>query len=201
MRPAMQRPLPFLLALTLALAAASSAPAMADTKEIPGLTERGRSAVDLPPRTSAGVWDGTWSYMYRDGRYAVWLRTVDGKPELRLQFLSTSSPEAFETDWDGRAVYYLAGQPATFEIKLTEADKDHLAGTWNWGVEFPDSSRHEKGTFEMYRSADGRQLVVNFHDLERVTRRGERKETFSAAPVWIFRKASKRLVLWDELGW
>lgn len=159
----------------------------------------GRSGVLLPDSTAAGVWDGTWMYLSRDSQMAFWMRTQNGVPQMKLQYQSLAAPEAFETDWDGKAVYYIAGQPATYEIKLSKREKDALEGTWSWDVQFPDSGRAENGQFAMYRAGDGRSLVVRFDAFERTVRRGDQVTRYDVAPVWTFRKASKRLVLWDEL--
>jgi hypothetical protein len=40
---------------------------------------------------------------------------------------------------------------------------------------------------------------MEFDNLERVISRGENERVFSSSPSWSFRKASKRLALWDEL--
>jgi hypothetical protein len=51
----------------------------------------------------------------------------------------------------------------------------------------------------MYRTGDGRFFVMEFDKLERVINLGEEEKVLSSSPSWTFRKASKRLVLWDEL--
>ena len=159
----------------------------------------GRAAVMVPDPTTAGTWDGTWIHVNRDTRIAMWMRTVDGRPEAKLQYQSTSSPESFETDWNGKARYTLGGNPATFELKLTGRERDRLEGTWNWDVQFEDSGRTETGSFSVHRTGDGRALVVRFHDFERAIRRREDVRRAKATPVWGFTKVSKRLALWDEL--
>lgn len=154
----------------------------------------------LPVRTDAGVWDGTWYYVHRDGRMAIWIRRgKDDKPEVKLQYQSLTAPEAFETDWNGKANYYLAGQPATFEVALEERTDTTIRGTWKWDVQFEDSGRTEAGAFTFYRASDGRQLVLKFDRWERIIRRRDQVKRYSRPPAWTFVKASKRLVLWDEI--
>jgi hypothetical protein len=150
-------------------------------------------------RSDAGVWDGTWFYSSRDARIMVWMRTQDGKPELKLQYQSLASAESFETDWTGKASYYLAGEPASFDCHLTEGDANTIRGTWDWRVEFDDSGRSEVGTFTIYRAGDGRQLLMRFDTLERKVRRRDEIQKHSLATAWTFMKASKRIVLWDEV--
>ena len=53
----------------------------------------GPTAVIVPERTNQGNWDGTWVYVNRDARYALWMRTgEDGRPEIRLKFQRPSRP-------------------------------------------------------------------------------------------------------------
>jgi hypothetical protein len=160
----------------------------------------GRVGTAVPERTDAGVWEGTWYYVYRDGWMALWIRPGgDGKPEVKLRYQSLATSEAFETDWNGRATYYLAGQPATFELSLDERTDTTIRGRWRWDVQFEDSGRTETGRFQMYRAADGRQLVLRFDEWELVIRRRDQIKRYSRPPAWTFVKASKRLVLWDEI--
>jgi hypothetical protein len=51
---------------------------------------------------------------------------------VRLQYQSLAGPEAFETDWAGKASYYMAGKPASFSLTLGSADADVIAGKWDW---------------------------------------------------------------------
>jgi hypothetical protein len=93
--------------------------------------------------TNAGTFDGTWIYVNRDSRFAMWIRTKQGKRQLRLQYQSLASPEAFETDWDGKAIYYMGDKPVNFELKLTTQTADELSGTWSWVLKFGTSGRVE----------------------------------------------------------
>jgi hypothetical protein len=166
----------------------------------PGKDAFGRSVVAVPERTDQGNWDGTWVYANRDAKYALWLRTnEEGRPEARLKYQSTSSPETFETGWDGKASYALSGQPVTFALVFERADANLLAGSWTWDAEFGKSSRKEIGTFEAFRAGDGRALILRFKTYERTVKKREQVRTNEALPIWTFRKVSKRQALWDEL--
>jgi hypothetical protein len=178
-----------------ALALALAPPARAQG----GDRDFGKESIIVPERTDAGVWDGTWSFVSRDNRMVLWLRTQNGKPELKLQYQSLANAEAFETDWTGRSSYYLAGEPATFECVLTQRDANTLQGNWNWKLEFEDSGRVEVGTFTIYRAGDGRQLVMRFDKLERQLRRRDEVKRYQMNTSWTFTKASKRILLWDEV--
>src|SRR5262245_59412641 len=185
-----------------ALLLASSVPLHSEAEVVPqpGRDAMGHSVVVVPQRTDAGRWDGTCVYANRDARYALWLRTtVEGRPEARLRYESTSSPEKFETGWDGKAAYALSGQPVTFAMLFERADADTLAGTWNWDAEFGRSARKETGTFEAFGAGDGRALVLRFRSYEKVVRKRDNVRKTEALPIWTFRKVSKRQALWDEL--
>jgi len=186
--------------LCAAALAALSAAALAPSSHAQGMDrDFGKEAVLIPERTDAGVWDGTWFFVSRDSRMVIWLRTVGGKPELKLQYQSLANAEVFETDWSGRSSYYLAGEPATFECLPTSRDANTIQGTWNWKLEFEDSARVEVGTFTMFRAGDGRQLVMRFDKLERQVRRNNDVKKYDLKTSWTFTKASKRILLWDEV--
>lgn len=164
-----------------------------------GWADYGKTAVARGTPTSAGQWDGSWVYVSRDDRFALFMRTVGGKPEAKLQYQSLAHPEAFETDWNGKSTYYLAGHTAIFDLAITSRTKDRIEGTWNWQVEFADSGRSETGKFKMYRIDNGRKLMIAFDSFERQIRRGTELQRFPSTPAIGFTKASKRVVLWDEL--
>ena len=149
--------------------------------------------------TTAGSFDGTWMYVNRDSRYALWIRTKDGVPQVKLQYQSLSTPEAFESDWDGKAVYYLAGNPVNFDLKLGKATKDQILGTWSWDLKIDASARHENADVVIYRTHYGRTILMDFQNFVRtVTRNG--KDAVMKTPInWTWNKVSKRELLWDEL--
>ncbi len=71
-------------------------------EEVPLKTSLGRMGLGLPMPTSKGTWEGTWIYVSRDVRMALWMREKDGKPETKFRFESMlASTETFETDWTG----------------------------------------------------------------------------------------------------
>lgn len=152
-----------------------------------------------PEKVSAGEWDGTWYYVNRDYRMALWLRTVDGKLQHRMQITSLFAPEGFLTDWSGRAEYTTRNTPGVFELKIDEIDDDELRGTWFWDLQFVRSGRREEANVRIYRAGVGRTFVMKFEQFERTIRRGTEEQLMSAPRAWTFIKASKRQVLWEEL--
>lgn len=158
------------------------------------------TAESVEQPTNDGSWDGTWSYVYRDGRMVMWMRTrEDGTPEAKVRFQSTTGPEEFETDWSGEATYVLGGQPATFHLEIVHGDANRIEGNWLWDVQFPSAGRSERGAFTMFRTFDGRELVLRFTKYEKVVRKGGHEVHFDAPVSWSFRKVSRRQALWDEV--
>ena len=183
---------PFLVAL----AVLGAGPALAQV----GFEPRGEVTRFVPPRDDSGSWDGTWWYVSRDHKIALWIRTADGAPQIKLRLFSLIAPEGFETDWTGASEYITKIGPGTFQLALGERDANTIKGTWDWALTAPDSARIEHGTFAMHRTNGGRQLAMVFDELIRtMRRRGRPDDVFTSSPSMTFFLGSKRLVLWDEL--
>jgi hypothetical protein len=151
--------------------------------------------------TTSGTFDGTWIYANRDAHFALWIRTKDGKPQVRLQYQSLAGPEAFETDWAGRATYYMAGKPASFALTLASAEPDAIAGHWDWELSTGSSARHETAGVTLQRTGYGRTLQMDFKDYQRTISSGPKGNLLKAPMTWTWIKVSKRELLWDELPW
>ncbi len=161
-----------------------------------------KAGVLVPEDTGAGVWDGTYAFVCRDFRIALWIRMRDDKPEMKLRYHSLQAAESFETDWDGRATYYLAGAPATFEIAYKSRNARRIEGSWHWVAQATGSERIDDTVFSVFRSGWGRSAVFKFDKMERQVRRGNGVKIYPTAPppIWTFRKVSKRVdVLWEEI--
>lgn len=183
-----------------ALGQETTAPVERGSREIPGATSRGRTAIAIPARTDAGRWTGTWIYVNRDYNFALWLNEDEGATVAKLRFKGNGNlVEAFETAWDGHAEYNVDGYPARFDFHLLETGPDVMTATWSWDLDFRGSGRREVSSIEMFRTGDGRQLVLNFHDFEKVISSSGGSRSYNLPQVWTFRKMSKRLVLWEEL--
>jgi len=160
----------------------------------------GRTKLEIPGSTNEGNWDGTWVYTSRDYRAALWMRSNEGGlPEYRIHVMRTGPQEQFVTDWQGQATYDVKGAPGKFSLTLDYGDADQLAGRVFWNLEFADSGRTDEGNVAIYRTGDGRYLVLHFRDCERKIRRGAETRSMPFDQIWSFRKVSKRLVTWDEL--
>ena len=160
----------------------------------------GRTHIAPVERSDRGTWHGTWYYANRDIRLVVWLRSDGETTRARAQAITTTvPPETFETDWDGAASYSLERGEGSFRLELTSGDLNTLNGNWTWNLDLGDSERNDSGAFTMYRGGDGRMMILNFSDFERVYRRGSKYETYPSEHTMTFRKVSKRLVQWDEI--
>jgi hypothetical protein len=162
-------------------------------------TEYGRTARKAIEPSNQGVWDGTWMYVNREARMVLWIKTEGGVPQVKFQYFSTSSAEGFSTDWTTKAEYTMPLAQGRFSMDLKKRDANVIEGHWDWHLDSEKSSRSEEGDYRMYRTGDGRFLVMDFTDYRKTLlgKRGER--VFTTHPSWTFQKVSKRLVLWDEL--
>jgi len=169
-------------------------------EELPFTSSLGRTAIGLPEATDRGTWDGTWIYVSRDVRMALWLTRDKGKTIAKIQFQGTiSGDEAFETDWTGTANYSVQDLPGIFEFTLKNDDPDRLEADWYWSLDLRGSSRTENADIQMYRAGNGRRMVMYFKDFERIVKSGGNTRRFALPQAWTFRKLSRRLALWEEL--
>jgi hypothetical protein len=187
--------------LLAAAALASFAVAFPSSEEKTNLPGPGTDVVGIMKgdTTTEGTFEGTWMYVNRDGHFAMWIRTKNGKKQVRLQFQSLAGPEAFETDWDGKAVYYMAGQPVTFELKLASADAARMTGSWSWIAQLEHVVRKETADLVMYRTGYGRSLQMDFKNYAKTFARDGKDRTARVPTSWSWTKISKRELLWEEL--
>jgi len=182
------RSLPTLLCLVLLLAWPAALPA-GDPDDLPeDLTELGR-------------FEGSWVYRSRDERIALFFETHDGAPRLRWRYESRRRPDAFETGWDGAASYFAEGRPGSFRMELTERGEHLMRGRLTWSYPLPrGAEKQDNGEFVIYRTGNGRTLALQFERYEEVLSHPEREPKSHVAPrKWVFVKASKRVVRWEEL--
>jgi hypothetical protein len=182
-------------ASTLALAAVAG-----EIKtDLPGGVGTERQLIQKDEPTSAGSFDGTWMYVNRDMHFALWVRTKDGAEQVKIQYQSLANPEAFETDWEGKALYYMAGSPVNFELKLGPSTTDRILGKWLWDLAIDSTTRRESADVVIYRTGFGRTLLMDFQNYEKtITERGKNR-IMKAPVVWNWVKISNRELLWEEL--
>lgn len=184
-------PLAFLLLVAALLGLAGEAGAQYDRFKT--------RSVRVPERTDAGNWDGTYWYVSRDLHVAMWIRTTDGLPEIRLQMLHLVGPEEFLTDWKGEATYEARNGEGDFAMLLGERDANTIKGSWSWNLRVGDSVRRQLGEVTLFRSGVGREVVVLFDPYKVYLGKIGEENWREVDQVWTFRKASTRLVRWEEL--
>jgi hypothetical protein len=183
-----------LTALALIAAAAMFAGAHSHAQDIPGT-----KTLTYPARSDAGEWHGTWYYISRDAKIAIWIRVTDGLPEAKMQYFGVGTAEQFATDWNGHAEYDFKNRHrGVFDLKFEERDANTIKGRWEWTLE-KDTTRIERGDFIMYRAGYGRSFVMRFDNYERIFVSGDREQVWRTDQALTFRKISKRLVMWEEL--
>ena len=166
--------------------------------DLPGLgTER--QLVHKDDLTTAGTFEGTWMYVNRDARFVLWSRMKDGVPQVKLQYQSLANPEAFETDWDAKALYYLGDKPVTFSLALDLRTKDRLEGKWSWVLDGGLGQRKETADIVIFRTGYGRTLQMDFQNFERLVIGGGKNRIMRMPVMWTWTKIGKRELLWDEL--
>jgi hypothetical protein len=188
------RPLSVAMVAAIALAADAS-----EIKtDLPGIGAESQM-VERADMVTAGSFEGTWMYVNRDAHFALWIRTKDGEPQVRVQYQSLASPEAFESDWTGKSIYYLAGHRVNFELKLGRCTSDKLTGTWRWELAIGNAVRRETANLVIYRTEFGRSLQMDFQNYERTITHGGKDRVMRTPLVWTWTKVSNRELLWDEL--
>ena len=160
-----------------------------------------KSAVSSPDRTDAGEWYGTWYYKTHKEKWALWMRMEGDVAQLKIQFQNYDTGENFISNWDALSHYASSEKKGLFELTFAQRDIDLIKGDWVWQLgtaEVDSFVRTETASFQMYRVASGRQLVLRLDDFERVYK-GRDLYTLAAEQAWTFHKASRRLVRWQEL--
>ncbi len=187
-------------ALSAGAAGQDPPPSKIIKREVPIKSSLGRMGIGMPELTSKGTWDGTWLYISRDVHLALWISEDQGKPIVKFRYEgSLRGSETFETDWTGKARYFVENHPGTFEFKLKKTGPDLIEADWDWELDMRGSSRTEKADIEMYRAGDGLRLVMYFKDFERIVLSQGQRKVHNFPQAWTFRKMSRRLVLWEEL--
>jgi len=185
------------LAIFVSLAAGQETPVTPHPEE--RFSDWGRETHSVPTPSNVGVWDGTWFYVNRDVRLALWIKTETGKPRVKLRYTSMNSGEGFETDWNGKADYEVRDANGSFTLGIERRDADLIEGRWEWLLTAGRSVRLEEGDYRIYRTGDGRFMAFTFDAFTKTIRSGGKDEVYKGPLSWTFRKASKRLVRWDEL--
>ena len=157
-----------------------------------------RQGIDIPDRTDAGDFYGTWYFVMRDAKVAIWIQEKKGQPKVKLQYLNTGTAESFATDWSGHADYIFGNKTGEFDFEILESDENTIRVHWVWHLGIGMVRRTETAWIRVFRAGDGRALVLDFEDLERVDA-GVSGSYLAYPQIWVFRKASKNQRRWEEL--
>lgn len=163
-------------------------------QETEHMTIYGRSTVKAGDRSDAGDWAGTWFYVNKKRKMALWMRVEEDSPSFKLRVQEKGNN--LTTDWDGQASYSAGGKQGNFSITVDQRDDKTISGSWVWTVGDQDVGRKETADFTMYRTGHGRQLVMRVENWRREHAGGTQR---LALQLWTFRKASRRQALWGEL--
>lgn len=151
----------------------------------------------VPDRSDAGSWEGTWYFVSRQEKVALWIREDGKKPRLKLRYLNPNTREGFTTDWETRASYRFDTKQGKFLIELSQRDANTLAGSWIWQLG-TDVGRWETGEVTLFRIDDGRMAVMDFENLVRM-HVGQGHSRLLLNRTWTFLKASRGMARWEEL--
>jgi hypothetical protein len=183
------------LPLVLAVLTALFLPALCGAQE--HMTMFGRTSVASAERTDAGDWDGTWVYVSKRRRIALWIRSGDGGPELKLRMNEKGTD--ILTDWEGHAEYVSRNRPGKFSLQVDQRDEDTISGRWIWRIGTDAAGRQETADFTMHRAGRGRRLVMRVENWSTENWGGFEEKYGLPLQVWSFQKASRRMALWGEL--
>ncbi len=152
-----------------------------------------------PDPTTEGTFVGTWFYIDRDMRFAFYFKEEEGKIQAKLRW-EIHHGEMFETDWDGKCTYMYGGNEGVVHLDIANPEnKNQLEGKWSWRFGSGSGERLEEGTFTIYRSEKGLKLAWIMPDWFKSFKSGDKQKKYQYEQMHILRKASNRLIQWEEI--
>ncbi len=163
-----------------------------------------------PPPTSDGEFEGTWYREEPGQKQMLQLRRAAGSQRWELRFVWETHEKFFaDTGWQTHHEFAFKGLPGTFDLELDPASNNnrvllHYSRTQAGGH---DSKLVESGDTQIYRTTDGHSLawVQALHTVvnvgEPIAPYQEDGAVKDEQRVWIFMKASRRMLQWDEVPW
>lgn len=167
---------------------------------------------EIPPPSSGGRFEGTWFRSEPGAKQVLWLRReARGKGyELRL-YWSTDQGLEFDSGWKTRAEFTYRGFPGAFDLAIDRqaSSADGLLLRYRREQEGARGSRLvETGDVRIQRMGDkGWELAWIQQPLKSVVTVAEPIEPDQARVekeserVWVFLKASHRILPLDEIPW
>ena len=167
--------------------------------------------VEPPAATSDGRFEGTWYRLEPGMKQVVQLRR-GANDAWEIRFIWESRDELrIDTGWKPRVEFTVRGMAGSFELALVQPRSDAPRLVCRYRLD-QDGARKshliEEGDVALYRAGDGRSLVwlqdplttkVEIPDpIAPYEADGQHEEQ---QRLWIFMKASNRVIEWDEIPW
>jgi hypothetical protein len=167
---------------------------------------------ETPPPSAAGRFEGTWFRQEPGAKQVVWIRQA-GKSrtlELRLYWWTDQGLE-FDSGWKPRAEFSYRGFPGLFELAIDRkaSSPEQLLLRYRREQHGARTSRLvETGDVRLQRTGDmGWELVWIQDPMKTVVTIGEPLEPGQERTekdgkrIWVFQKASHRVLPFDEIPW
>lgn len=158
--------------------------------------------VEVPPQTDEGSFAGTWYYVDPAYRIAIFIE-ADKTGLLTLRYkLKAKRGTDFETDAGGLAHYLEGGVPVEILFTGTPSpDRSVIEGRYEKTAIGKRASRSETGWFRIYRTSNGRSIVLHYpeYHVRETDEQGHTKSSTQTDIRMIFRKASEIVIGFDEI--
>jgi len=192
--------LPLLVVVVVALAGAAALAA--------------KGTIEVPPRSSDGTFEGTWYRVEPGWKQVLQFRRAGGQAdapwEVRLRW-QTGAGFDIDTGWQSRTEFTFNGFPGLLLLQPDPARSGDDEVVLGYHRE-QDGARKmhlvEEGEARVFRAHEGRGLVWLQDPLTTSVVLGEpmypdevQDKPRREQRVWIFMKASNRIIEWDEVPW
>jgi hypothetical protein len=166
-----------------------------------------------PDETAAGGFEGTWYRIDPDNHQAVQFRRgPNGKGwEVRFYWQTTMDQFQIDTNWRTRTEFAFKGYPGArvLDVDQKKSTPSRILIHYHRDQDGADKSHlTEEGDVLVYRAGEGRNLVWRQEPLrtkvkisEPIAPYEEDGANTEQQRLWIFMKASRRLIPWDEIPW
>ena len=159
-------------------------------------------AVENPEPTGEGRFDGTWYYVDPSFKIALFFEhDKHGLLTMRYQVRPRNGAE-FQTNAKGVAEYLEQGLPV--RVRFTgkpNQREDLITGHYERTVDMPKGRLIEGGDYKMFRSAKGKNLVLQYpvYTFETKPTGGRATSKTQKSLMRIYRKASEIVLDFDEI--
>ncbi len=167
---------------------------------------------EIPPPSAAGRFEGTWFRQEPGSKQVVWIRQAEksGPLEIRLSWWTDQGLE-FDSDWKSRAEFSYRGFQGLLELAVDRkrSTPDQLLVRYRREQDGVRSSHLvETGDVRLQRVGDkGWELLWIQDPMKSVVtvaeplEPGQERTEKDGQRLWLFQKASDRLLPLDEIPW